>query len=102
MLTEFELRLTDDLADDWYGLYEFDWRLNSLGFNPDTTARLSLLERLFEAGAVEVHLSNWAHIHEAAPLSRPEALSMITDLSNWRPPDPNCERFPILMITSKV
>ena len=86
MLTEFDLTLADEFTDDWYGLYEFDWTLNSLGFEPSPSARLVVLERLIVSGVMELYFSSWDQLREAKPLPTVEALSAISDFANWEPP----------------
>ena len=95
-LGELELRLADDLNDDWYGLYEVGWRLNTLGYDPEPAARITVARKLVEAGVMDVYLSDWNSIRAAAPLAVAEAVEAISEPLNWEPPTGDARQFYIV------
>lgn len=84
MLNSLELDIIDALKDDYYGIWEFDWRLNYLGFDQDRAARIKLLSELVAKDCVDIYYGRLAD-RSVEPLSKDEALNSINKLANWKP-----------------
>ena len=84
MIGEYEAKLLDDHSDDFYGLWEFDWQLNTDGFDADRQKRIALLRSLVGAGFIELYFGPFRDAPHPLPLG--EALAAIDEPSSWLPP----------------
>ena len=101
MISRFEADLIDALIDDFYGVWEFDWRLNSLGFSDDRKLRIEVLSNLINNDYVNVYFGRIGD-RSISPMSKDDALKFISNLENWKPRTNIAEHILFLSATDKA
>ena len=90
ILTEDEVALLDDVADDWYGIWEANWWFNYVHSDWSWERRAAYLVDLVERELLEV-FSRPAH---DALLKREAALEVLQSPLNWAvPPEDDQQAF---------
>jgi hypothetical protein len=82
-LTEDEWALLDDVADDWYGLWEVDWWFNAVHPDWSFESRLAFLCDLMRRGLVETFLGRLGK--ESPALEVNIAVEAISRPQAWLP-----------------
>lgn len=82
-LTPDEWALLDDVADDWYGLWEVDWWFNAVHPEWPFATRLTFLSDLVQRGLVELFFGRLGI--ESPPLEESAALEVISHADVWLP-----------------
>lgn len=93
-----ETGLLEDCYEDWRGLWELTWG------NPGRTADqcIAFLKPLVKAGYLTtLRLSDWGQAKDADPMSTSDALAVVSDPSNYAPPEGAGATFYVLSITKK-
>jgi hypothetical protein len=82
-LTEDEWALLDDVADDWYGLWEVDWWFNAAHPDWPFESRRDYLADLVGRGLIEIFFGTLGK--ESPPIEESAARAAISRPETWLP-----------------
>lgn len=97
MLKEADIGFLEDCIADWRGLWEVAW------MEPDTSLdqRAVFASGLVEKGLLDVlRIAGWSKIREAAPLSREDAIAIVSAPENYEAPGEGQDGLYVLAITA--
>jgi hypothetical protein len=76
-------------AEDWYGLYEVLWHLNTkyptVAESEKVAIATDAMESLLASGEVQFDRA-WWDSQRREPISVHDSMSLVTSLSSWQPP----------------
>lgn len=76
--------ILEEYIDDYYGLWEFDWGLNSRRFSNDKSQRILLLKNLVIEEYMLIFYGRLGR-KDSSPVPIKQALSLIERIENWSP-----------------